>query len=342
MEIRSLDLSCPGETQAWYRALSDAQSAGLVAPVVIQREAVLTSLRSNSSNPSSDRRAYGAWHEAECVGAALLDLPRRDNAHLAHLELGVPPRARHRGVGRALFAYLSDVARQEGRTVLGTKADAAGPGLDALAASPGGRFALACGFQPRHSELRLLLDVPVPQDRLLALERTAAQRAGPAQIAGWIGLPPADVLDQLAHLYTLTDADVPSGELSRAPVSYDAARVLRLLERLIEQGYQLVATLISDHGGEPAGQTMMLVMGGGGREVVQDSTFVLRPYRGRGLGTLAKIANLRLLARHFPQARHVHTWTAELNDAMHTVNGRLGFRPMETTHELELELRPER
>jgi RimJ/RimL family protein N-acetyltransferase len=69
---------------------------------------------------------------------------------------------------------------------------------------------------------------------------------------------------------------------------------------------------------------------------------VLRSYRGRGLGTLAKIANLRLLARHFPQARHVHTWTAELNDAMHTVNARLGFRPMETTHELELELRPER
>jgi hypothetical protein len=80
------------------------------------------------------------------------------------------------------------------------------------------------------------------------------------------------------------------------------------------------------------------VMGGEGREVLQDSTFVLRSYRGRGLGTLVKTANLRLLSRHFPQARHVHTWTAEVNDAMRTVNEHLGFRPMETTHELELEL----
>jgi GNAT superfamily N-acetyltransferase len=338
MELRGLDLNCPGETEAWYRALSEAESAGLVTPVVVEREAVLTSLRSNSGNPDCDRRAYGAWRGTECVGAALLDLPRRDNAHLAQIELGVPPRARHRGVGRAMFAYLSGVARQEGRTVLAAKADAAGPGLPALAASPGGRFALACGFRPRHAELRLLLDVPAPENRLIALEKAAAKRAGECHLTGWTGAPPAGVLNKLAHLHTLMDADVPSGELSRDPVTYDAARVLRISERLIEQGYQLVTTLISDHSAEPAGYTMMLVMGGEGREVLQDSTFVLRACRGRGLGTLAKIANLRLLARHFPQARHVHTWTAEVNDAMRTVNARLGFRPMETTHELELEL----
>jgi GNAT superfamily N-acetyltransferase len=204
-----------------------AESAGLVAPIVIEREAVLTSLRGNSGNPDCDSRAYGAWRGTECVGAAVLDLPHRDNAHLAEIELGVPPRARNRGVGLAMFA-------------------------------------LACGFRSRHSELRLLLNVPVPGDRLLALEETAAKRAGEYHLAGWTGVPPADVL--------------------------------------------------------------------------QNNTFVLRSCRGRGLGTLAKIANLRLLARHFPQARHVHTWTAQLNDAMHAVNARLGFRPMETTHELELEL----
>jgi GNAT superfamily N-acetyltransferase len=191
---------------------------------VVTREAVLTSLRSNASNPSSDRRAYGAWHGAECVGAALLDLPRRDNAHLAQIELGVPPHASHRGVGRAMFAYLSGVARQEGRTVLAAKADAAGPGLLALAASPGGRFALACGFQSRHAELRLLLDVPVPGKRLMALEETAAKRARECHLAGWTGVPPAGVLDKLAHLHTLMDADeraadAASARSRRSPIS---------------------------------------------------------------------------------------------------------------------------
>jgi len=31
----------------------------------------------------------------------------------------------------------------------------------------------------------------------------------------------------------------------------------------------------------------------------------------------------------------VHTWTAEINGPIHTVNERLGFRPVETMHELE-------
>jgi GNAT superfamily N-acetyltransferase len=241
VEIRGLDLNCPGETEAWYRALSEAKSAGLVAPIVTGREAELASLRT-------------PWRLAGDVR-----LPERCGPAGGQDRAG-----RHRGRGR-----------------------------------PG---------------------------------------AGECQLTGWTGLPPAGVLEKLAYLHTLMDADVPSGELSRDPVTYDAARVLRIQERLTEQGYQLVTMLISDRGGEPAAYTTMLVMGPAGQDVLQDSTFVLRSYRGRGLGMLAKTANLRQLTQHFPHARHVHTWTAEVNGAMQTVNARLGFRPMETTHELELEL----
>jgi GNAT superfamily N-acetyltransferase len=334
MEIRPLDLERPGEADAWYRALSEAQSAGLVAPVVLGREAVLTSLRSNDANPSSDRRGFGAWRGAECVGAAVLSLPRRGNAHLAEIELGVPPGARHHGVGRAMFEHLRDVARQEGRTSLAATVDVAGAGSP-LAASPGGRFALANGFTPKHTEFRLVLELPVAEQKLRALEETAAMRAGNYRLVGWAGVPPRDVIEQLARLHTLMDADVPAGKLSREATAWDAERVLRTLERRIEQGYRVVTTLISEQGGEPAGYTTMLVMDDEGRDVLQDNTFVLRSCRGRGLGTLEKIANLRLLAAQAPQARHVHTWTAEVNDAMRTVNERLGFRPVETMYELE-------
>ncbi|WP_406404877.1 hypothetical protein [Streptomyces sp. NBC_01643] len=44
-------------------------------------------------------------------------------------------------------------------------------------------------------------------------------------------------------------------------------------------------------------------MSGEGHEVLQDNTFVLRSQRGRGLGTLAKLSNLRLLGRHYPHAQ---------------------------------------
>jgi RimJ/RimL family protein N-acetyltransferase len=215
---------------------------------------------------------------------------------------------------------------------------AAGVGTRTLTASPGGRFALACGFSPRHTELRLMLDVPVPEERLRALAETAARRAGEYRLAGWTGLPPHHLLEHFAHLHTLMAADVPRGELSRELVSYDAARVLRSQERLIEQGYGLITTLISDQDTGPAGYTTMFVTGGENPEALQDNTFVVRSHRGRGLATLAKLSNLRQLAQHPPQAPHVHTWTAEVNDTMHAVNKRLGFRPVETMYELELDL----
>lgn len=79
----------------------------------------------------------------------------------------------------------------------------------------------------------------------------------------------------------------------------------------------------------------MCVMGGDNQEVLQDNTFVLRSRRGRGLGMLSKLSNLRLLSEHHPHVRHVHTWTAEDNDAMRAVNQRLGFRPVETMYQLE-------
>ncbi|MEV6078782.1 GNAT family N-acetyltransferase [Streptomyces sp. NPDC052069] len=340
MEIRGLDLHRPDETDAWYCALREAASADRVAPVVVAREAMLTSLRSNDGNLNYDRRAYGAWRGTECVGTALLELPRRDNTRLAEIGIGIPPRSRHRGVGRAMFDHLRNVARQEGRTVLTAEVDAAGVGAHTLTASPGGRFALACGFSPKHTELRLMLDVPVSEEKLRVLEETTAKRAAEYRVVGWTGVPPHDVLEHFAHLHTLMDADVPTGGLSREPVVHDAERVLRSQERLIEQGYGLVTTLISDQGDGPVGYTTMFVMGGESREVLQDNTFVLRSQRGRGLGTLAKLSNLRLLSEHYPHARRVHTWTAEVNDAMHAVNKRLGFRPVETMYQLERALDP--
>lgn len=343
MEIRRVDLHRADESEAWYAALREAACADRVAPVVEERDALLTSLRGNDVNPTYDRRAYGAWHGQECVGTALIDLPRRENVHVAEIEIGVPPHARHRGVGRALFRRLVGVAREEGRSVLVAEVNAAGVGAHTLTASPGGRLALACGFTCKHSELRLMLKVPVPETRLKELEAEAELRAGGRYgLRGWTGIPPLDVLEPFAVLHTLMDAGAsgdPRGSgPGRGPAVYDASRVLRIQQRLIEQGYGLVTTLASDQNGDPVGYTSMFVMGGVKREVLQDNTFVLEAYRGRGLGTLMKLANLRLLADHFPQAAHVHTWTAEGYDVMRAVNERIGFRAVETLHELEREI----
>lgn len=222
--------------------------------------------------------------------------------------------------------------------MLAAEVNAVSAGESGLAASPGGRFALTLGFAAKHTELRLLLDLPPAEPRLRELESDAAARSVGYETVGWVGLAPAELLDAFAELHTLMAVEVPSGELSREPLVYDAERVRGMQQRLLDQGYGLVTTLLLDPKGRPAGYTSMFVMGAANREVLQDETFVLRAHRGRALGTRAKLANLRLLAEHFPHAEHVHTWTAEVNDAMRAVNDRLGFRPVETMHELELEV----
>lgn len=338
MEIRGLDPREQDEAEAVYRALRDGASAGREAPVVEERDALLASLRGNDSNPNTDRRAYGAWQGTACLGAMLIALPRRENTHMAEIEVSVPPGARRRGVGTRLFVHARDLALAEGRRVLAAEVNAVGAGEAGLAESPGGRFALALGFAAKHTELRLLLDLPPDELRLCEIEAGAAARSVGYESVGWVGPAPAQLLDALAELHTLMAVDVPSGELSREPLVYDAERVRGMHQRLIDQGYGLVTTLLLDSKSRPVGYTSMFVMGGANREVLQDETFVLPAHRGRGLGTRAKLANLRLLAERFPHAEHVHTWTAEVNDAMRAVNDRLGFRPVETMYELELEL----
>jgi hypothetical protein len=67
----------------------------------------------------------------------------------------------------------------------------------------------------------------------------------------------------------------------------------------------------------------------------QDDTLVLRAHRGRRLGAVLKSANLAQLTAQFPGVRHLHSWTADGNDAMIATKRRFGFRPVETMHVME-------
>ncbi|MHA6765519.1 GNAT family N-acetyltransferase [Streptacidiphilus sp. PAMC 29251] len=341
MDIHRLDPHDEVTSAQWYAAQSIGSSAGLTSPFVIGEQAVLTSLRSNDANPYVDRRALGAWEGAECLGTAQLELPRRDNTHTASIEVSVLPRVRHRGIGAALFDAAIAEVRAEGRTVVGSTVNTAAVNAVAdtpLLDSPGGRFAARRGFTTVHTQRRLLLELPVSEAGIAGLEREARPRSGGYRASGWTGVPPQEWLGAYAEMQTLMELDVPTGEVDREPVVHDAERVLASQQRLLDQGYRLVTSLVLDSADSPVGYSTMFVTGGPGEDVVQDNTFVLRAHRGHRLSTLAKAANLRQLAQHFPRSRQVHTWTANSNEAMRSVNQRFGFRPVETVYEVELAL----
>lgn len=335
MRLDELDPHDAPTAQRWYAAMRAGAGAGRVHPLVVTEGALLASLRANASNPSYDRRPYGAWDGDTCLGTLLVELPRRDNRHRAEVDVNVPPAYRRRGVGAALFDEAVRVARSAGRTVLADEVNVAGADL---ADAPGGRFALARGFASRHVERRLLLELPVDGARLARLEGEAARRAAGYRVVGWQGPVPGRYLAAVAWLRTLMERDVPAGEADRNAVAYDTDLVRRSEARLLDQGYGLVTALALDPGGDPVGYSTMFVPPGDGGDALQDDTFVLRAHRGHRLGTLAKVANLRRLAAGWPGARRVHAWTAEANSAMNAVNDAFGFRAVETMHEVEATL----
>jgi RimJ/RimL family protein N-acetyltransferase len=59
----------------------------------------------------------------------------------------------------------------------------------------------------------------------------------------------------------------------------------------------------------------------------QGDTIVDPGHRGRRLGMLLKVANLRALADRRPGTRRIHTWNAEENAYMLAIHVALGFRP---------------
>ena len=329
VEIRELDPHDAAQADPWYATLRAGALADRHSPLAVARTALLTSLRTNRDNPNLDRRAWGAWDGDVCLGTLLLDMPRHDNTHTTELDVNVAPPFRRRGAGTALLGHGLELARSLGRTTITDEVNV--PIGQTLAAWPGGRFARAHGFVSKHTEQRLLLDLPA--------DPPAGDRPDGYEVVSWHGIPPEPWQVAFAEMHTLMDRDVATGELDREPVVHDPQRLVAGETRLVEQGYGLVTSLALGPDGAPAAYTEMRVVGEDRVHVVQDDTFVLGAHRGRGLGTLVKAANLGRLVEQYPQARHVHTWTAEVNDAMRTINERFGFRAVETMHAVELALR---
>ena len=323
MQVRALDPHGP-EAGPWYAAFRAGSVAGRDQPTVAGAESTLTSLRTTAGNANLDRQAYGAWDGDECLGGVIVNLPRAANSHTTEFELAVAPEHRRRGAGTALYEAGIAVARAHGRRVVSTELNV--PLTQSLAEHDGGRFALARGFESTLQERRYLLGLPA--------EPVVADVPAGYQLHAWTGPVAVESAADFAAMNNLMEQDVPIGERDHEPAVVTAADVLRGDERLAAAGWGLVTALLRAPDGTPAGYTRLFV-NSDGVHAQQDDTFVLRAHRGRRLGAVLKSANLAQLAAHHPGVRHLHSWTADGNDAMIATNRRFGFRPVETMHIME-------
>jgi len=263
------------------------------------------------------REAWLATDQGSAVGWYRLELPVRENADQAYLNLVVHPAGRRRGLGRTLLQHAAGRAAANGRLVLN------GAARDG---SPGEAFARVAGAKPGLVEVQRVLDIGKLEKGKLARLRGPAERAAAGySLVSWVGPVPEEYIEQTAAVYNGM-ADAPRD----AEISHEAWDAQRIRERVngLRPQYGMrdyaVAARHEDTG-ELAGLTEVAVDPADPDWGFQVFTVVRREHRGHRLGLLLKIAMMDLLATTEPQLERIVTWNGQSNEHMIAVNEAMGY-----------------
>jgi GNAT superfamily N-acetyltransferase len=263
------------------------------------------------------REAWLATDQGSAVGWYRLELPVRENADQAYLNIVVHPAGRRGGLGRALLQHAAGRAAANGRTVLN------GAARDG---SPGEAFARVAGAKPGLVEVQRVLDIGrLEQGKLAGLRGPAERAAAGYSLVSWVGPVPEEYIEQTAAVYNGM-ADAPrDAEITHE--AWDAQRVRERVNGLRPQYAMHDYAVAARHEdtGELAGLTEVSVDPADPGWGFQVFTVVRREHRGHRLGLLLKIAMMELLATTEPQLERIVTWNGQTNEHMIAVNEAMGY-----------------
>jgi GNAT superfamily N-acetyltransferase len=303
---------------AWFAVYDAAQKHDQPGgPWWLERESRVL----HESTDYRDVILWAATDGGDVVGAASLDLPLKDNQHLANIEIAVQPDRRRRGIGTSLLRVLEKEAAERGRTSLLT--GVYGSGSDKPA--PGIGFAERHGFTRRITDIMRVQRPPFQMGRLTELEREALPRAAGYELVTWRGRIPDEFIAEYARLAGRMSTDVPLGELDYEPELWDVERARIGEERRIRMGRDWWCTVAVAPDRTLAGLSEIGLAVDDDHSAFQGDTIVDPPHRGHRLGLLLKVTNLRALLSDRPGVQAIWTWNAESNRYMISVNEKLGY-----------------
>ena len=315
--------------------------------------AIETEIAGNNDLEYAPEEILPAWHDAylprlavvakldgRIIGDAVYHAAATGDAPEGWVGVEVAPDYRRRGIGRALFDSIVEVARESGCRVLQSyclSTDLSEPRLP----SPTGfgsaplnaastQFALSLGFTLEQVERYSRLPLPADADRVAqSLVEATAAAGDDYEIISWQGDTPDEWVDDIALLATRMSTDAPSAGLEATEDVWDADRV-RADEKLRadDPRIPLVAAAVHRPSGRLAGFTELSVPPEASRVVSQEDTLVLREHRGHRLGMLLKLANVQYLEAVHPGHPAIITFNAEENRHMLSVNEHVGFVPV--------------
>jgi GNAT superfamily N-acetyltransferase len=322
MELLVVDGRDPELFERFFRLRDDVRRVEEEFPVGFGLEEA----RVRFTGTHSDVRVDGlaAVDGDSWLGIAWLDWWLLENTHTVEVELAVDPAYRRRGVGSFLLEAVAERARADGRRLMSGSilADAA------TGRSAGTAFAERRGFVQRHVELHQVIELPLSDERIAALETRIAGQHEDYRLVQWREHTPDEWLEQFADALSVMDEEVPTGELDLEPTRWTPKRIRGAEARRLKQGRFCHTTVAVASDGRLAAFTQMGGAAGTPDRVYQWDTLVRPEHRGRRLGMAVKLPNLRSLQAELDHPAVLHTWNAPENAPMIAVNNHLGFRPV--------------
>jgi len=256
------------------------------------------------------------------VGLLEVSLPRRDNTHLAFVDVTVDPLRRREGFGRALFEAGVAKATDESRTLVMAECFNLPHTL---------AFAKALGLDPAMDEVKRRQDMcALDWTRLETMSAEAETAAADYELVRMPGRIPDDLMPAVVEMIAaINDAPTEGLDVEDEVFSAERVRAFRLAQDAHgRRMYQLAARHRGT--GVLAGHTVAGVESELPFCGHQFDTSVLSGHRGHRLGLLLKIGMLRWLAEAEPQLRTLDTWNAASNAHMIGVNEALGYEVVAT------------
>jgi RimJ/RimL family protein N-acetyltransferase len=234
----------------------------------------------------------------------------------AYIWVGVQPEARRRGVGSELWGLAE-------RHVAGLAVERVN--ADAVGDLEGEQFLRKRGFRQIRTDVISAVDVRSVDPGELAARRARAEAQG-YRLASYAE---AD-LPRLYRLDMEASDDEPGQDAPHELTFEEWRRDLLELPDLTHEG-----SLVVTAGDEPVAYCALSLDRESGRGR-NEGTGTARAHRGRGLATLAKLAQLRWAAEQ--GIERIITDNDERNAPMLAVNRRLGYRPFVERHGFVKEL----
>jgi len=271
--------------------------------------------------PFSENRRLVAWGQGRIVGNITLNFRREDTPDYAafapFLQVwgGVRESWRRQGVATALLRPVLAFMQDRGKTTLTLSTHL-----------PEGRgFLAAIGAVEKHRNVVNRLALAGLDWHALARWQQAA--IPPGSGLTWeihAGRVPLARLAVLHPQFTTLLRDVPLAALDLPPPRYEMEGYIGWYEEMDRRGGEHFVVLLMD-GENVAGICEAHWSGRFPDRVYQELTGVARLWRGRGLAKGLKAAMLRLVHERRPEVRLMTTGNAEGNDAILSINRRLGF-----------------